>query len=149
MIKKIRDIILISIVAVISTVTNLNLNEFFVNTIYTVTGIMFSIGMGIIVTFNLQGIKNRNIIKIFRENLFYLRSSYIKYFTIATVLFLLDNFTRIKGCNIKIISFKNYIINFDISLFVSLIMIFCVVYFIYNFILLHKLNNDIYDELNK
>src|SRR5690606_8554260 len=149
MIKKYRDIILIVVIAIISIALNINVNEFFINTIYTVVGIMFSIGLGFIVTFNLQGIKNKRIITIFRNNLLQLRNSYIKYFVLATVLFLCDNFFRNNHNSIKTIVFKKISFNFDMSVFVSTIMFFCILYFIYNFILLQKLNNDIYDELNK
>ncbi|SEG39059.1 hypothetical protein SAMN05421847_2169 [Halpernia humi] len=149
MIKKYRDIFLLIIVFAIAITINVNISAVFINTVYTVVGIMFSIGLGVIVTFNLQGVRNKNIIVFFRNNLLKLRNSYIKYFVITTVLFLVDNFFRESKNNIKEIQFKNISLNFDISVFVSLIMFFCILYFIYNFILLQKLNDDIYDELNK
>lgn len=140
---------MIIIVFLISITINVNISAVFINTVYTVVGIMFSIGLGVIVTFNLQGVRNKNIIVFFRNNLLKLRNSYIKYFVITTFLFLVDNFFRESNNNLKRIQFKNITLNFDISVFVSLIMFFCILYFIYNFILLQKLNDDIYDELNK
>lgn len=149
MIKQYRDVVMIIIVFLISITINVNISAVFINTVYTVVGIMFSIGLGVIVTFNLQGVRNKNIIVFFRNNLLKLRNSYIKYFVITTFLFLVDNFFRESNNNLKRIQFKNITLNFDISVFVSLIMFFCILYFIYNFILLQKLNDDIYDELNK
>ncbi|HHE9207279.1 TPA: hypothetical protein ACPGS1_001786, partial [Haemophilus influenzae] len=48
-----------------------------VNTIYTISGIMFSIGMGVICTFNPSGIKNENIYSIIENNIFKVRSSFL------------------------------------------------------------------------
>ena len=39
------------------------LKEGLISTLYNVSGIMFSIGLGLIVSFNLSGIRNREYIK--------------------------------------------------------------------------------------
>lgn len=45
------------------------LKEGLISTLYNVSGIMFSIGLGLIVSFNLSGIRNREYIKEIRKNI--------------------------------------------------------------------------------
>ncbi len=148
--KFIRDFLIIVISLIISTFLSLKLDDFFMNTIFTVSGIMFSIGFGLIVTFNLQGIKKKSIIIHFRENLTELRNNYIKYFTLTTIVFVCDKYIReYKLSKYNIYISKKYYIQIDFPFFFFLIMMFCIVYYIYNFVALQKLNNEIYDELHK
>ncbi len=147
--KYIRDIAVIFFFFLISAFIRIKLDDFFMNTIFTVSGIMFSIGLGLIVTFNLQGIKKKSIIQYFRNNLNNLRDNYIKYFALTTIVFIADKYIRefkLSEISIKIFSIK---ITIDLPFFFFLIMMFCIVYYIYNFVSLQKLNNDIYDEMNK
>ena len=55
------------------------LKEGLISTLYNVSGIMFSIGLGLIVTFNLSGIRNREYIKEIRKNIANIRDIFISY----------------------------------------------------------------------
>ena len=52
----------------------------YINTLYTVSGIMFSIGMGIVCTMNPDSIKNPGIYKTIRKNIIAVRNTYLLYF---------------------------------------------------------------------
>lgn len=120
------------------------------NTIYTVSGIMFSIGIGLVVTFNLQGIKNKTYIQKIRQNLKKVRSTYIVHFCLSTIYFILDKYIRdIKQSIISIQLTNTFEIHFNIAVFLGLLMFYSIIYFIINFLSIQKLNDDIFDKVNE
>lgn len=120
------------------------------NTIYTVSGIMFSIGLGLVVTFNLQGIKKKTFILKIRENLKKVRNKYIYHFSCSTIYFILDKYFRdVKHSIIDIPLTDSIQIQFNIAVFLGLLMFYSIIYFIINFLALQKLNDDIFDKVNE
>ena len=154
---KFKSIILIVLALLFSIIYDYEVDIFLMNTIYTISGIMFSIGIGLIVTFNLQGIKNKSYILSIRSNLNIVRNNYIKFFVLSTISFILENYLG------KIDSKKNseniglHIINIggnikfsiNFSMFLFLLILFSILYFIINFLELQKLNNDIFDKTSE
>ncbi|MCL1658590.1 hypothetical protein M2T79_18445 [Elizabethkingia miricola] len=143
--------IFLAIVAfALSVILKLNYSEVFMNTLYTVLGIMFSIGLGLVVTFNLSGVKNRQFVISIRNNLKELRSLYISYFTISTFFYLIESQLRAKNNNI-IHVFENSKIKleFDFSTLTVCLLFYSIIYCIINMIDLQKLSESIFDETNK
>jgi hypothetical protein len=124
-------------------------DDFFVNTIFTVSGIMFSVGLGLIVTFSIGGVKNKKFIKQLRGNINRVRNSFLIYFLVSTVCFAADYYLRQKGLNITTINIKGTHYELNWSVLFCLIMLYSILYFIINFIEIQKLNNDIFDKTNE
>jgi hypothetical protein len=144
-----KILILLIVFIILSALIEKQLDDFFMNTIYTVAGIMFSIGIGLVVTFNLHGIKNKSYIKTIRSNLNEVRNSYILYFSISTVLYITDKYLRDEQNSIITFRIKEMSFNLNISLLFLLIMLYSIAYYIGNFLALQKLNDDIFDKLNE
>ena len=143
-------ILIVTIISfIISNTISIDLDAFFMNTFYTVSGIMFSIGIGLVVTFNLQGIKNKSYIIGIRKNLNRVRNSYIIYFTLTTICFVIDNYLRIEKIDTTIKLLNKFSLPFNAPLFFFLLILFSISYFIVNFLELQKLNNDIFDKMNE
>ena len=147
--KKVKKLILVMIFIILSVFINKQLDEFFMNTIYTVAGIMFSIGIGLVATFSLHGIKNPSYVKTIRKNLNCVRNSFIRYFSISTILYIADKYIKDDLNSLIIFSFKEFSFNFNFSLFAVLVMFYAIFYYIINFLAMQKLNDDIFDKLNE
>lgn len=147
-----KTIIRASIVFVLfissSVLCSIELDDFFTNTIYTVSGIMFSVGLGLIVTFNISGVKNKTYITQLRNNIDRVRNAFLKYFLLSTVCFILDYYLRKKELNITSLNIQNLQIELNWSMLFCLLMLYSIVYYIINFIEIQKLNNDIFDKTN-
>lgn len=147
--KTYLKILLIVVALTVSVIFNLNYSELFMNTLYTVLGIMFSIGLGLIVTFNLGGVKNRRFIIAIRKNLKTLRTLYIAYFTISTFFYLLESQLRSKKNNvINILENAKIKFEFNFSTFTVCLLLYSIIYCIVNMIDLQKLSENIFDETN-
>lgn len=142
-------IFLIILATILSIVLQFSYSELFMNTLYTVLGIMFSIGLGLVVTFNLGGIKNRNFIVGIRKNLKSVRTLYIANFTASTIFFIAESQLKSAHLN-KLNLFENekmqIIINF--STLTVFFLIYSIVYCIVNLIELQRLSESIFDETN-
>lgn len=147
--KTTYKILLFGLFIFIPFVFNISLDDFFMYTVYTVSGIMFSIGLGMVVTFNLHGIKNKTFINKIRQNLNDVRNKYILYFAISTLCLILDKYLRQSDLSIiKIPVSDDFILNFNASAFLFLIMLYSILYFVINFLALQKLNDDLFDKMN-
>lgn len=112
-----------------------------ISTLFNTIGIVFSIGMGLIVTFSINGVENEDYILAIRKNIKKIRQRFITLFSICTILFICKDsiFQKITYSGVN---FSNIALNFILSFF-----IFSIFYFIVNFILLQNLNNDIFDRI--
>lgn len=129
----------------VSSIFKVRIDLTFVNTLYTVSGIMFSIGMGVICTFNPDKIKNRNFFKLVKENIIRVRNSYLFFFGLISVLYLV----YLINPNFEYIKEFNYIsIRFTMSLFMLSQSILVIIFFIVNFLEIQKLNFDISERMN-
>ncbi|XZW72940.1 hypothetical protein ACT4W3_04320 [Acinetobacter baumannii] len=117
-------------------------NPSFLNTIYTVSGIMFSIGMGVLCTLNPDKVKNDSIYKAIKSNILDVRNSYLAYFFIISFIYLIY----------QIYPDLNYVkviwkikITLDLACATLFLNILGILYFISNFIQIQKLGMDISD----
>jgi hypothetical protein len=146
-----RDLIVLLLLLAIlmSTFLDIGVDDFFMGTIYTVSGIMFSIGISILVTFNLQGIKKKSFIDKVRNNLNKVRNTFIYYFSFSTVFFILERSLRKSEKNIIVLYDKDeLLIDISISFVVTILIFYSIFYFILNFLEVQKLNNQIFDHTN-
>ncbi len=131
---------------VIASVWSVKLDSTFINTIYTISGIMFSIGMGVICTFSPDKIKNIQLFSRVKENIITVRNSFLFYFALVSFFYLLyllcSNFEKtIFISDIKLV--------FNLSVFLLGQIILSIIFFITNFLEIQKLNFDIVERTNK
>lgn len=145
---QLKDILVLLFAVILSLFFKWYLNDYYMNTLFTILGIMFSIAMGLLITFNLQGIKNKRVIDKLRSNIKKVRHYYIKYFAFSTLLYLLEKYLRDKGSNLYAFSIREISITINFSLITVVILVYSIIYFIINFIAMQKLNDNLYDEVN-
>jgi len=108
---------------------------------------MFSIGLGLIVTFNPAGVKNQSYLRSIRANVATVRNSFLINFGLTTIYYIVNQY--VAKFEYAFSPFWDISIRFSASIFLCLLMLYSSVYFIINFIALQKLNNDIFDVVNK
>lgn len=113
------------------------------NTIYTVAGIMFSIGMGILCTLNPDRVKNDAYYKAIKSNLLDVRNSYLVYFFIISGMYLTYQIFPTASFVVEI---RNLEIIFNLAFAAMLLNILGILYFIANFIAIQKLGLNISDQ---
>ena len=112
------------------------------NTFFTVSGIMFAIGLGLIVGFSPDGVKNQSYLKRIRSNINNVRNNFLIEFVIVSVCFVasslaLNSFELVIYGPVKI----SFLIYFGLQTFISIF------YFSFNFLTIQKLRDDIFDRL--
>jgi len=148
--KTLITILVVTFISLLlSTFLNITAGEFFISTIFTVSGIIFSVGLGLIVTFNMNGVKNKTIINKVRANLNTVRNSFISYFALTIAVYLFDKILIDSHNSITNISIWKINVNINWTITFCLLMLYSIMYFIVNFFQIQKLNEQIYDELNK
>lgn len=108
--------------------------------LYTVSGILFSVGIGLVVTFKLGNVKHPIYRREIKKSVLTVRNSFFFYFTISTTIFILCSENKDFYLSINT-NFVNISLNLS---FLSLItIIVSMFYYITNFIAIQKLNDDI------
>ena len=115
-------------------------DTFIISTLYNAISIVFSVGMGLIVTFSLDGIKNKEIIDRIRTNIKLIRNKFILLFSLCTLLLMAEKYWP--EITILSINFKNFA-----HLTTVISFAFFIGYFVYNFIQIQTLKDNIFDEL--
>jgi len=119
-------------------------DNFLISTLYNVCAIMFSIGLGLIVTFNMSGVKNLAYVKIIRDSLRRIRNAFLRYFTISTLCLVMGKY--FEGQYV-IAAIKDINIVFSPMLLFFIMIIYSIIFFIVNFLNVQKLSHDIFDKL--
>jgi hypothetical protein len=145
-------ILLIGIVlcVIISLVTSFFFPDFnpgngIVPTLYTVSGIMFSIGMSLIVSSSASGIKNTRIKVGIRNEIKRVRNNFIMCFAIISGLYILlssaaDKYNALIICKHNILNYSHFLV-FAIA--------YSIAYFVRNFLAIQRLNHQIEDALEQ
>lgn len=110
-----------------------------VSTLYAVAGIMFSIGMSIVVTSSLAGIRNDETRERIRRALDRVRNMSIIVFLLVSALYMLVSGTS-QGCAFGPL-------RFDYAAFVAMTLALAIVYYIVNFLDIQQLNRKISEAL--
>jgi hypothetical protein len=119
----------------------------FINTIYTIAGIMFSIGMGIIGTINLDRVLNKDIYKILKRGIVKVRTNYMAYFSAITIPYLLCQMVENDELIFQLNILSNvWNLSIDLATFTISINIIAIAYFILNFVEIQKLNFEISEK---
>lgn len=140
------SLIILVITTLASSVWDIRPDSFFSSTIFTIAGIMFSVGIGLIVTFNPSGVKNKDYLIQLRSNIEHIRNSFLIHFCLLSVYFIINQYVADKKFDLH---FKvHFEITFSFSILFCLLMIYSSIYFVVNFLEIQKLNNDIFDRLN-
>lgn len=142
------------ITIVICTFYPVHLDTFFVSTLYTVVGIMFSIGLSLVVTFNIGNVKNPSYIRHIRNNIRKIRNNFILYFLSSTICYITNYYIEelLKKQVTKyfvLFHIKASNIQFDFSLLASIVILYSIAYIIVNFIAMQKLNDELFDKTNQ
>lgn len=113
------------------------------NTLFTIVGIMFSIGMSIAVTSNTSVVVNKKIRKSLRDEINRIRDLFISCFSIVAFIYVLNIiFTN------RTLEVWGYKI-FSLEVCQLLIQLYSITHFIVNFMSLQNLNNQIGDAMNE
>lgn len=111
-----------------------------ISTLYAVSGIMFSIGMSIIVTSSFVKVRNKNIRQRIIQAYNKVRNSYIIFFIAISIFYMFIEKDSSPLCIYRSISF-NY------SYFVGALIASSIVFFIVNFLDIQRLNREIEEAI--
>lgn len=125
-----------------------------INTLYTVSGIIFGIGFSLIISSTYKNIRRDDRLEL-RNNLNNIRERFVFYFTIATITYILSALVEKKSFIVilsqifpceKVIDIAN---SYHLSCSSLCVMIFTILTFVRSYSNLQKLNDSIDDEMTK
>ena len=137
--KRIIAYLIFSIVLawVLSTFTCLSVPEDVMSTLYTVAGVIFSVGMSIAISPKTDSVTNERMRMTIRASYARIRDSFMYLFGIGTILFIIAEVWTIKALP----SFW--------SILCTLYILISALFFVYNFTMLQKLGQQIEDQVLK
>lgn len=137
------SLLLVLLSVLLASTTSARPASDFLGTLYTVAGIMFSIGMGIICAINLDKVRNVKFYTAIKANILQVRNIYLYYFAIISVGYLAYQLAPGFECTVTI---QGAAITFRLSLLVALLTVLSIIYFTLNFLAIQKLNFQITEK---
>ncbi len=116
-----------------------------VSTLYTVSGIMFSIGMSLIVTSSAAGVKNIRIRNGIRKEIHIVRNHFIECFVLISILYILLCSAADKHSSLPI--HENFSLKYFSCTYIYDSLFHCILRL--NFLAIQRLNYQIEDALDK
>lgn len=122
-----------------------HLNDDTENTLFTVSGIMFSIGLGLTVVSNTHDVKNKIYIREIRKHMAYCQSRFITLFLLQTIFYICLGYTdNLKTFNLGKLTF---ILNFRLAFAIT--SVYTIIYFVIVFRSIQRFNDELEDRINK
>lgn len=120
------------------------------STLFTILSIFISIGLSIIISFDLSKIRNDFFHSKILYNLKEVRNTFLIYFAVISSCYLILPKLLLK-CSDKSVKFYDYEILLPdvVNNFIFSLMVFGIAYYMYNFYRLQSLKNEIDNELRK
>lgn len=115
------------------------------NTLFTVSGIMFSIGLGLTVTSNTHGVMNKSYITGIRKNMSDCQSRFITLFLLLTLFYISLSYTD----SIKSVIIVGHNITLNFRLAFAITSIYSIIYFIIVFHSIQNFNEELEDRINE
>lgn len=141
--RQIKGLVLCLVISMLITAfTNITIGKDVSNTLFTIVGIMFSIGMSIAVTSNTSVVANKSIRNNIREEINHIRDLFIGCFAVVAFIYVLN--IIFENWTLKVYGYKI----FNLGIFQLLFQLFSIAYFVVNFKSLQDLNNQIGDAIN-
>jgi Ca2+/Na+ antiporter len=106
-----------------------------------VLGIMFPVGLSQIMSFSFTDVENDKFVDRYRDQIVAIRNVFVILFVIATVVIFVHETLKYK--------FEWKIIKFNTDSLCLVYFVFCLLYFIINFVRLSELKNEIEDIIRK
>ena len=132
--------IIIFFISILLASLKITFNGEYFNVMYTVLGIMFSVGISQVLNFSFSEITNNDFVIHQRAQLNNILIVFVILFTIATLSFIFQDIR---------LEYKFKIFKFSSNALFGAFFIFCLIYYIRNFFSLLNLKNEIEDLLRK
>lgn len=132
--------IIIFFISILLASLKITFNGEYFNVMYTVLGIMFSVGISQVLNFSFSEITNNDFVIHQRAQLNNILIVFVILFTIATLSFIFQDIR---------LEYKFKIFKFSSNALFGAFFIFCIIYYIRNFFSLLNLKNEIEDLLRK
>lgn len=103
-----------------------------ISTLFTVVGVIFSVGMSLIVSISTSSVKNKDARDVFRSQLSKIRTRFIIVFVVISFLYVL---LPIEGTHVELIilQLKDVVIKLNFSNFLVCGLLLGIIYYIVNF----------------
>lgn len=141
--KHLFFIVLMIIASMIAGYFKITVPRELLSTLFTVNSIMFSLGLGLIVSFNMGGVKNKNYIKQIRANITTVKNTFMLLFSLSVCVFIASSIYK-TPIHYTVFSAQIWI---SMPIFTLSIIIYSAFYFVINFVEIQKLNDNIFDRL--
>lgn len=146
--KIIVGILFCFMIAVINLHVNLlHISWNSVETLYTVVGVMFSVGMSLIISVSTSNVHNFEAKKDIRRRMRIVTHNYVMMFATVTFFFILFNVSNTSHNNDLFTIYKWVAIRK--ADFVTLLSTMSIIYYVVNFITTQSMNREIEDVIDK
>lgn len=116
-------------------------DESVISTLFTIVGIIFSVGMSLIISVSTSGVKNKEARSVFRKQLSDIRFRFITTFIILTIFYIILPIDNNKE-KLNIAQIRDVTIRISFHIFMVICLFAGIIYYIVNY---YSIQNSVYE----
>lgn len=129
--------------------SGINITDITLNILYGVIGVLFSVGMSLVISFNSSDLKNPVLKKSILESMHGVRNNFLCVFSVCTFFFVLYSLMDEKSQKYVWIKNESVTLISTWALSVFIFLVFSIIALIYNYVELQKLYENIEDMVQQ
>lgn len=143
-----KKILIASVVCVLLSLIPLNVSDSTLTIIYGIIGVLFSVGMSLIISFNGSNIRNAELKKEIRDNMHNVRRNFLSVFLFSSFFFVIYSVMPKDLKQIEWYKTEGIVLKSDWSFSVISYHLYSIVALISNYLDIQKLYEDIEDRID-
>lgn len=141
-----KQILLFLMISFVFSFIPITISNETLNILFGLLGVLFSVGMSLIIVFNLRQVLNKKIRKKLREEIHLVRSNYFILFFLSTIVFTIQ--TLLKN-DISVVNICNLTIEISLRFGVLFSLLYSIFELSRNFISIHNLYEELEDKIDE
>ena len=143
-----KILLVMSLATVLAVLLPFSIKDTTLNILYALSGVLFSVGMSLIIAFNTFGVRNEKIKNGLRHEIHMIRNKYSVVFIICSILYIVYSFIGEKNQSYDLL-IKEQTITLNFSIGVMANLLYSISFYIIGFIQIQNFYESLEDIISK
>ena len=144
-----RKTIFVAIACLFLSMVPITLADMTLNILYGIIGVLFSVGMSLIISFNTSDVKNFELKNKLRESMHSVRNNFLSVFLLCSVYYVSFSFLGDSCKSFEISCTSSLKIHVNIAFSVFSYLLYSIIALVFNYVQIQKFYEDLEDRIQE
>lgn len=144
-----KQTIIVIIICIVLSLIPLSVSSGTLNILYGLVGVLFSVGMSLLITFNVSQVTNMDLRKSLRNEVRKVRNNFLRIFVLSTAFYVLFSMLGEEFSTVVWDDYKGFNIASTWSVSVFSMLVYAIIALVCNYVQVQTLYEDIEDRISE